>query len=80
MSSTIDRLTDVFRDVFEDDDITLTRATTAKDIAEWDSLMNVALMLNVEQSFGVHFNSSEVSGLKDVGGLIDLLDARMGAK
>ena len=30
-------LTQVFRDVFDDDDITLTGATTAEDVPGWDS-------------------------------------------
>lgn len=38
MASTLERLTDVFRDVFEDDALTVDHRTTAKDAEGWDSL------------------------------------------
>ncbi len=73
------KLTDIFQEVFEDDDLQITRDTSAADIEEWDSLMHVALLLNVEQGFGIKFNSGDVSGLKSVGDLADLIAARQGA-
>lgn len=71
--STLERLSDVFSDVF-DDDIVLTRETSAADISEWDSLMHVTLMLQVEAAFGLQFNSADVTGLKNVGQLVDLVE------
>lgn len=76
MSDTLARLTDVFIDTFDDDDLTLTRETTSADIEGWDSLMHVTLMKRVEAAFGLRLTASEVTGLKDVGQLIDLVDAR----
>ena len=76
MSDTLARLTEVFHDVFDDDDIALTRDTTAADIEAWDSLMHVTLMLRVEAAFKVRFNAGDVTGLKNVGQLVDLIDAR----
>ena len=74
--STLDRLQDVFRDTFDDDDLTLTRATSAADIEGWDSLAHVTLMKRVEATFGLRLTAAEVTGLKDVGQLLDLIDAR----
>ena len=34
----IAKLTDVFRDVFDNEELAITDATTADDIEEWDSL------------------------------------------
>lgn len=76
MSDTLARLTEVFHDVFDDDDIVLTRDTTAADIEAWDSLMHVTLMLRVEGAFKVRFNAGDVTGLKNVGQLVDLITAR----
>jgi acyl carrier protein len=76
MSGTLERLTSVFQDVFEDDDISLARETTADDIEGWDSLMHVTLVVNVESKFDVRFSSSEVSALECVGDLIDLIESR----
>jgi acyl carrier protein len=71
------RLVKVFRGVFDDDDIVLSRETTARDVEGWDSLMHVTLLVNVEKEFGVKFSSGEVGSLKDVGEMEDLIDARL---
>jgi acyl carrier protein len=75
MTDTLTRLTDVFRDVFNDDALDITRETTAADVPEWDSLMHVTLIVNVEKSFGVRFKSSQIAGLQNVGELVDLIEA-----
>jgi acyl carrier protein len=69
---------EVFREVFEDDALVITRATTAKDVAEWDSLTHVTLLVSLENRFGVRFKSAEVTGLKDVGELFDVLSRLAG--
>jgi len=76
MSSTLDRLTEVFQDVFEEDDLLITRETTAADVEDWDSLMHVTLIVNVEREFGVRFKSSDVSALASVGDLIALIEGQ----
>ena len=79
MSDTLSKLTEVFHEVFEDDTIVLDRTTTAAQVAAWDSVMHITLMMGVERAFGVRFRSGEVAGLKNVGELCDLVDARKGA-
>ena len=75
MTDTFDKLTDVFRDVFDDEELTVTRETTASDVPAWDSLMHVTLIVAVEKSFGVRFKSSDVASLQNVGELVDLIEA-----
>ncbi len=76
MSDTLVRLNEVFRDVFDDDELEIGRSTTAKDVEGWDSLMHVTLLINVEKAFGLRFTSPEVANLKSVGELVDLIDRR----
>lgn len=76
MQTTLDRLIEVFREVFDDEAMLITRKSSAHDFEDWDSLMHVTLMINVEKEFNVRFSSSEVAGLKDVGELIDLIEAK----
>lgn len=73
MSGILTHLNDIFQDVFEDDELEVSRETTAQDIEGWDSLMHVTLIVNVEKAFGVKFSSSEISALKKVGDLEDLI-------
>jgi len=76
MTNTLEKLTVVFRDVFDDEELAITPQTTASDIENWDSLMHVTLLVNVEKSFGVKFSSLEVAGLKNVGELVAMVDAK----
>ena len=54
-------LTEVFHEVFGDDGITLTPQTTAKDVADWDSVRMVTIILGVEQRFNVKLRSLAVA-------------------
>ena len=70
-------LTDIFRDVFEDDDLMIGRDTTAADVEGWDSLQHVSLILRVERHFGVRLSSANVADMKSVGDLLDIIKQRM---
>ena len=72
--ATFDELTEVFRQTFDDTELTLTRETTAADIEGWDSLTHVTLILAVEKRFGIKLKSSQVASLKSVGDLADIID------
>jgi acyl carrier protein len=71
-----ERLNAIFRDVFDDANITVNESTTAADIPEWDSLNHVTLIVSVEKEFGVKFNMSEVVGMHDVGEMAALIEKR----
>ena len=78
MSATLERVNQVFQQVFDDDELEVSRETSARDVEGWDSLMHVTLLINVEKAFGMKFSSSEVAGLSKVGDLVDMIDARAG--
>ncbi len=70
----------VFRKVFNDDDLELSRDTTARDVKGWDSLRHLRLILAVEQTFKVRLPSTKVSNLKNVGDLADLIERTRAAR
>ena len=70
------KLQQVFRDVFDDETIELRPDMTADDVAEWDSLSHIRLMLEAAKEFGVSFSASEVSRLNNVGDLLTLIKAK----
>lgn len=69
-------LVPVFREVFDDDSIELTEETTAADIEEWDSVEHFNLISEVERRFRMQFQMREVSGMKNVGELAEIVAAR----
>ena len=70
-----DTLNEVFRDVFDDDSITVNEDTTAEDIADWDSLTHITLIASVEDEFDVKFDMKDVIRLKNVGEMADLINS-----
>ena len=69
----ITRLTEIFRDVFDDDNIKLSEKTTAQDIDDWDSIEHINLIGAIEEEFSMRFKMREVSGMKNVGEMIDII-------
>jgi acyl carrier protein len=73
-------LTDIFRDVFQDDEIEVGETTTAADIMMWDSLSNIQMVIAVERAFKIRLTAAQVSGLKDVGGFVTVILSKLKAK
>jgi acyl carrier protein len=71
-----ERLEELFREVFDDEQLTLTDATSARDIPKWDSLAHINLMFGIEQAFGVRFKGNELAELKNIGELKTFLLSR----
>jgi len=72
----VSRLNEVFRDVFDDDSISVNENTTSADIEDWDSIEHINLIGAVESEFGMRFKMREVSGMKNVGEMIDIISER----
>ncbi|RZU42461.1 acyl carrier protein [Edaphobacter modestus] len=71
----------VFDDVFLDD-VKVAPELSANDVEEWDSLLQISLVLGVEKAFNVRFRVGEVEATKNLGEFADLIQRRMneGAK
>lgn len=67
------KLTPIFQDVLDNDNIELSRSLTAGDVDEWDSLSHIRLIVAVERAFRVKFQSMEIADLKNVGDMVDLI-------
>lgn len=70
-------LTQIFRDVFDDDTIVLRPDLSAKDVEGWDSLTHIRLLLTIEREFHIKFTVTEVGELKNVGGLTELIQSKI---
>jgi len=80
-NSLAERLTRIFRDVFEDDSITVRDDMTSGDIEEWDSLSHINLLYAIEKEFGIVFTIGEAGGaLRNVGELRALIEKKIAAR
>jgi acyl carrier protein len=73
-----ERLTEVFREVFDEDDLVLRPEMTADDVSDWDSLSHIRLVLAASKAFNVKFSAAEVSRLNNVGEFADLIRTKIG--
>ena len=68
---------DIFRDIFDDDELEITRETSAADIEDWDILAQMNLVVAIEKHFKMHFKVDEIAGLHNVGEMLDIIAARV---
>ena len=77
LSQIMEKLDEIFQDVFDDPDIHLTEETTAADIEGWDSLMNINIIVSVEDEFDMKFAMEEITGIKNVGEMAKVIQQRI---
>ena len=68
-----EKIVEIFKDIFDDDQLVIEEETSAEDIEDWDSLMHISLITAIQKCFDVQFKLKEVTGLKNVGETIDLI-------
>jgi acyl carrier protein len=69
-------LTGVFREVFDDETLTIRSETTADDIPDWDSQANITLIVAAEQRFDISFRTAEIESLRNVGEFVHLIRSK----
>jgi acyl carrier protein len=76
---TLIKLKNIFYDIFEDEDLTITEETSRKELKEWDSVAHVKLVLTIEDEFNMRFTTEEVASIKTVSDFIGAIEKRQGA-
>ena len=70
-NQTLSDLNKIFIETLDNEDIIIKETTQAVDIDEWDSLMHVLLVDEIEKHFEIRFKASEIQNWKNVGEIID---------
>jgi acyl carrier protein len=71
------RVQNVFREVFDDEKLTIYREMQAKNVEGWDSLNHITLIMTLEETFKVKFSTREVMGFQNVGEMLDCLRGKL---
>lgn len=74
-----ERITPIFREYFENDDLVLADAITARDVEGWDSLAHISIVVAIEKEFGIQLGVKHSANLKNVGELVDAIKTRLPA-
>jgi acyl carrier protein len=64
---------EIFRDIFDEEDMVIKDRTNSDDVEEWDSLNHINLVSAIEKEFKIRFALEELVSLRDVGAMIDLM-------
>ncbi|MBR3492366.1 MAG: acyl carrier protein [Bacteroidales bacterium] len=73
----IEKITEIFREVFGDNNIVITDEMTATDVENWDSLTHMQMITKVEDELGIKFKLKELNRLKKVGDLISIVESKL---
>jgi acyl carrier protein len=72
-----DTLNQIFREVFDDSDISISPDMTANDIDGWDSLSHVNLIVAIETGFNIRFSQKDLLTFKNVGDLLSCIHNKL---
>lgn len=68
---------EIFRDIFDDEELIISKQTTADDIEDWDSLAQMNLVVAIEKHFKIRFKVEEIARLHNVGEMLGLIEQRV---
>jgi acyl carrier protein len=75
-AAVLNRVAEVFREVFDEPKLVVSPATSPDDLAEWDSVAQVKLIMTLEETFGVQFDEDAVLSFNTVGAFVNALKER----
>ncbi len=70
----LEKIQPIFRDVFDDETLTVTETTVAADVEEWDSFAQMQIVVGIEDMFGIRFSTDEVTEFKKVGDVVKAVE------
>jgi acyl carrier protein len=73
-------LTPIFHDLFDDETLVLTPGLSAGDVPEWDSFNHINLIVAVESTFQIKFQTAELESLQSVAQLVGLISKKLAAQ
>ena len=74
----LEKIQPIFRDIFDDESLTVTEETVAADVEDWDSFAQMQIVMSIEEMFGIKFSTDEVTEFKDVGDMIRAIERHIG--
>jgi acyl carrier protein len=80
MDNLLEELQAIFRDIFDQPKLVITRESNASTVEDWDSLTHVNLVTAIEKRYKIKFALGELQELKNVGDMIDLVKVKLGQK
>jgi acyl carrier protein len=71
------KIENVLSEVLDNEKLQLSENSTADMVEDWDSVNHVRLLVGLERELGIQFETDEVNSVKNVGGLIDVIQQKL---
>lgn len=75
---TLYRLQSIFRNVFDDPTLKITKETSTASFPDWDSVAMVQIVLATEAEFGIRFATDAVASIRSVADIARLVENHTG--
>lgn len=73
----LEKITPIFQDVFNDDEMVVNMELTSDDINEWSSISQVLLVTELEEAFDIKFKLMDVAVMNDVKTIVNLISEKV---
>jgi len=74
---TFERIRGIASDLFGVPAAELSEASSPASVESWDSVQHLSLVLELEQSFGIHLEPEDMEAMKTLGAVVSLVDAKL---
>ena len=74
----LEKIQPIFRDVFDDEILTVTETTAAADVEDCESFAQMQIVVGIEEMFGIKFSTDEVMEFKNVGDIVKAFERHIG--
>jgi acyl carrier protein len=71
------KLTSIFKKVFDDNALVLSNELTANDVDNWNSLSHMMLITEIENLFSIKFRLKDLNKMRNVGEMIDIISLKL---
>lgn len=75
-----ERLTNIFKEVFNNNALVLTNSLTANDVENWNSLTHMLLISEIEEAFSVKFKLKELNKMRNVGDMVEIIISKLSSQ
>ncbi|MBN7774060.1 acyl carrier protein [Clostridium aminobutyricum] len=73
----LNKVTEVFKEFFDNKDLTITLETTAEDIEDWDSVAHIQLVFELEAAFDIQFEAETIGEMKSIESIVQNTEIMM---
>lgn len=80
MHNLLEEVQDIFRDVFDQPDLVISRESNARTVDDWDSLAHINLVTAIEKRYKIKFALGELQELQNVGDMLDLMRVKLASQ